>query len=75
MPNGYKISQKRRYDMTFKELRLASGMSRTEYADYFHVPYKTVQNWELGLRECPVYLMELMHYKLQKEGFILVWRV
>ena len=60
--------------MKFKELRQASGMDRTQFAKYFNIPYRTVQNWELELRECPEYLLDLMHYKLQKEGFLLVWR-
>ena len=54
--------------MTFKQLRQASGMNKTEFAKYFNIPYRTVQNWELELRECPPYLLELMKYKLEKEG-------
>ena len=60
--------------MEFKELREASGMNRTEFAKYFEIPYRTVQSWELGDRDCPEYLLKLMHYKLQKEEFLLVWR-
>ena len=60
--------------MTFKELRLASGMDRREYAEYFEIPYRTVQSWELGNRECPEYLIRLMYYKLQKEGYMMIWR-
>ena len=60
--------------MTFKDLRFASGMNRKEYADYFEIPYRTVQSWEIGDRACPEYLLKLMHYKLQKEGFMLIWR-
>lgn len=56
--------------MTFKELRTASGMSRTQFAEYFGIPYRTVQNWELGLRECPEYLLNLMEYRLKIEALI-----
>lgn len=56
--------------MTFKELRQASGMNKTKYAEYFNIPYRTVQNWELELRQCPDYLLDLMRYKLEKEGII-----
>lgn len=56
--------------MTIAELRRAANMSRPEFADYFKLPYRTLQNWELGLRECPDYLLELMIYKLQKESII-----
>lgn len=51
--------------MTFKELREQSGMSRTQFAEYFGIPYRTVQDWELGNRECKDYLIELMEYKLK----------
>ena len=49
------------------ELREAHGMSRPQFAEYFGIPYRTVQNWELGLRECPEYLLKLMEYKLNNE--------
>ena len=58
--------------MTFKELREHSGMSRGQFAEYFEIPYRTVQNWELGLRECPDYLLQLMQYKLVNEGKITI---
>lgn len=56
--------------MTFKELREKSGMNKTQFSKYFEIPYRTVQNWELGLRECPEYLIKLMAYKLEKENII-----
>lgn len=56
--------------MTFKELREASGMNKTDFGKYFGIPFRTIQNWEGGLRKCPDYLLELMKYKLEKEGFL-----
>lgn len=53
-----------------KDLRELSGMSRTQFAEYFGIPYRTVQDWELGNRKCPEYLLELMKYKLTKEAMI-----
>lgn len=58
-----------------KELRISSKMSRPQFADYFGVPYRTVQNWELygespEGRQCPDYLLKLMEYKLVKENII-----
>lgn len=54
----------------FKKIRIESGMSRTEFAEHFEIPYRTVQNWELGLRECPDYLLKLIEFKLNKEDLI-----
>lgn len=60
--------------MTLKELRELSGMSRPQFAEYFGIPYRTVQSWELdsesNARKCPDYLLDLMEYKLRKEGII-----
>ena len=42
-------------------------MSMTEYAKYFAIPYRTIQDWEYEKRKCPSYLLELMKYKLDNE--------
>jgi DNA-binding transcriptional regulator YiaG len=61
--------------MTIKELRERSGMTRQQFAEYFGIAYRTVQNWELGSessngRQCPEYLLALMEYKLRNENII-----
>lgn len=56
--------------MTFKELREASGMNKTRFAEYFGIPYRTVQDWELGNRKCNDYILALMEYKLKHEKII-----
>ena len=53
--------------MSFKEVREKSGMNKTEFAKYFEIPYRTVQNWELETRKCPAYLLKLIKYKLERE--------
>ena len=49
------------------ELRSRTGMNRREFADYFEIPYRTVQEWELGNRKMPEYLLRLMEYKVRIE--------
>ena len=44
------------------KLRQETGMNRREFAEYFGIPYRTVQEWELGHREMPGYLLRLMYY-------------
>lgn len=61
--------------MTFKELRIASGMQRKQFAEYFGIPYRTIIKWEqdessIDFRPCPEYLLELMIYKLKNENLI-----
>lgn len=56
-----------------KELRKSTGMNKKEFAQYFDIPYRTVQNWEFDSpegRKCPDYLVKLMRYKLEHEGLI-----
>lgn len=48
-----------------------SGMTQQEFADYFEIPKRTIENWEGGQRKCPEYLKKLMEYKLIKEGYTL----
>ena len=56
--------------MTFEELLHLTGMSQVQFAEYFSIPKRTVQNWKLGMNKCPDYLLDLMIYKLRKEGVI-----
>lgn len=53
-----------------KTLRERSGMSQNNFAEYLNIPPSTLKKWEQGLRECPVYLIELIEYKLIKEKII-----
>ena len=49
------------------ELRDSTGMTRKEFCEYFEIPYRTVQDWELGNRKMPDYLLRLMEYKIRME--------
>lgn len=52
------------------ELRQSTGMNRREFAEYFEIPYRTVQEWELGHRKMPDYLLRLMAYKIRMEAML-----
>ena len=49
------------------ELRESTGMTRKEFCEYFEIPYRTVQDWELGNRKMPDYLLRLMEYKIRMD--------
>lgn len=49
------------------EMRKKTGMNRREFAEYFGIPYRTVQDWELGNRKMTEYLFRLIAYKLEME--------
>lgn len=65
-----KIIQEEKARNPFKELREQSGMKLRAYAEYFHIPKRTIESWEEGKYGCSQYLLELMQYKLVKEGII-----
>ena len=53
-----------------RKLREQTGMNRRQFAEYFDIPYRTVQEWELGNQRMPDYLLRLMVYKLKTERLI-----
>ena len=52
------------------ELREKTGMTRREFCEYFEIPYRTMQDWELGNRTIPSYLLRLMTYRIEMEKLI-----
>ena len=56
--------------MTIKEMRTAAGMTQKAFSEYFGIPKRTIEDWEGDRRSCPVYVLTLIEYKLQKEGLI-----
>ena len=48
-------------------LRERTGMNRTQFAEYFGIPYRTMQDWELGNRQMPDYLFRLMEFRVNAE--------
>ena len=54
--------------MSIKEIRLSIGWNRKQFAEYFGIPYRTVEDWEAGRSKCAEYLLALIVYRLEKEG-------
>ena len=50
--------------MNFKELRNKYGLSLIEVSKRYNIPYRTVQNWDAGVRNCPVYVLELLEHRI-----------
>lgn len=46
--------------MSVKQIRLRSGMNQKEFASYFGINLRTLQEWEQGRRNPPDYLPGLM---------------
>lgn len=56
--------------MNIKELRKKNGMTQKEFSEFFNIPKRTIEDWEGGRRVPPVYVVELIQYKLENEGII-----
>ena len=52
------------------KLREDTGMNRRQFAEYFGIPYRTIQDWELGNRKMTEYLLKLMVYKANMEKLV-----
>ena len=53
--------------MDIKKLRARVRMSQRQFAEYFNIPKRTIENWEGGQRKPPPYVVELIEYKIRKE--------
>lgn len=53
--------------MTVKELRAQTGMSQRDFADYFNIPFRTLQGWERAARNPPSYVVSMMERIIKLE--------
>ena len=51
-----------------KKIREQTGLNRREFAEYFEIPLRTVEDWEAGKRKMPPYLLRLISYKVRIEA-------
>jgi DNA-binding transcriptional regulator YiaG len=56
--------------MKIKQLRLLANMTQQQFADYFEIPKRTIEDWENERRKPPQYLVNLIKYKLTMEKVI-----
>ena len=52
------------------QLKENSGYNWKAFAAYFDIPYRTMQDWYMGKRKMPDYLLRLMYYKLGMEKIV-----
>ena len=50
---------------TIKKIREETGMSRKEFCEYFHIPYRTMTEWERNTRHAPDYVIRLLSYYIK----------
>lgn len=53
--------------MNIRELRSQLGITQSEFADRYNIPFRTIQNWEAGVRKPPEYIVELLENRIQSD--------
>ena len=53
--------------MNIRELRKQLGDTQSEFAARYHIPFRTVQNWEAGTRNPPEYITALLKARVQED--------
>lgn len=48
-----------------KQIRSITGMTQHTFADMFKIPYSTYEQWEMGIRKPPVYVIEMIETIVQ----------
>ncbi len=43
-----------------KTARIQAGLTQKQLAEKYEIPVRTLQDWELGLHKCPVYVLKLL---------------
>lgn len=50
--------------MTIREFRLMLGIKQKDFAEKYHIPLRTLQDWESGRRKPPEYLPPLLFFRV-----------
>ena len=56
-------------DVTIHEMRIALGDTQSEFAERYNIPFRTIQNWEAGVRKPPEYVAALLESRIQSDLF------
>lgn len=49
-------------------IRAATGLNKKEFTARYKIPYRTWQNWELGIAPCPEYVLLLLDRAVQADS-------
>ena len=50
-----------------KEIRAKTGLSQAKFADAYHIPMRTLQDWERAVRTPPDYVIELLEFRVNAD--------
>lgn len=53
--------------MNIRDMRTRLGDTQSEFATRYNIPFRTVQNWEAGVRKPPEYIINLLENRIQAD--------
>ena len=53
--------------MNIREMRIKLGDTQSEFAARYNIPFRTIQNWETGMRKPPEYVIELLENRIRSD--------
>lgn len=53
--------------MNIHEMRAKLGVTQSEFAVRYNIPFRTIQNWEAGVRQPPVYMISLLEDRIRTD--------
>ena len=65
--SGHEEQKDRLYSYLIRAIREYSGMDRKVFCEWLGIPYRTLQEWEIGGRVMPPYVLRLIAYKVRME--------
>ena len=53
--------------MIIKEIRALTGLSQVKFGKLYDIPPHTIENWEMGTRRPPEYLLKLLERAVRED--------
>jgi transcriptional regulator with XRE-family HTH domain len=53
--------------MNIREMRTWLGDTQSEFAARYKIPFRTIQNWEAGVRKPPEYIIDLLEQRIKED--------
>lgn len=53
--------------MNIREMRMLLGDTQSEFAIRYNIPFRTIQNWEAGVRTPPKYIISLLENRIRAD--------
>ena len=53
--------------MNIREMRAQLGDTQSEFSARYYIPFRTVQNWETGMRKPPEYVSDLLEQRIKED--------